>query len=157
MPFRDYEEFIASLNEHGVKYLIVGAHAVAYHGRPRATKDFDVLIEPTRENARRTLVAIRSFLGVKTDYSIDDLVDPDVVIQLGIAPVRIDVLSSIKGCPDFKLAWKDRVNAHFGPVPAHYISFDDLIAAKEAAGRPQDRVDVRFLKRLPPFGQKKKK
>ncbi len=148
MPFPDYEEFIAALNEHRVKYLIVGAHAVAYHGRPRATKDFDVLIDPTPGNARRTLAALKTFLGVETDYTVEDLLDPDIVIQLGVAPVRIDLLFEIKGCPDFTAVWKKRIDAHFGTVPAYYLGFDDLIAAKEAAGRLQDRADVRSLKRL---------
>ena len=97
MPFPDYEEFIAALNEHHVKYLIVGAHAVAYHGRPRATKDFDVLIDPTPDNARRTLAALEMFLGAETGYTVEDLLDPEIVIQLGVGPVRIDLLSDAVG------------------------------------------------------------
>jgi hypothetical protein len=147
MPYRDYEEFIASLNEHGVKYLIVGAHAVAYHARPRATKDLDVLIDASPDNARRVLASLEQFLGAKTGYAVKDLLDPETIIQLGVAPVRIDLLSSIKGCPDFAAIWKRRVDARFGTVPAYYLGFEDLIAAKEAAGRLQDRVDVRSLRR----------
>lgn len=147
MPYPDYEEFIASLNEHGVKYLIVGAHAVAYHGRPRATKDLDVLIDPTPDNAQRALAALEMFLGVKTGYSTEDLLDPETIIQLGVAPVRIDLLSKIKGCPDFAAVWEKRVEARFGTVSSCYLGFEDLIIAKEAAGRLQDRADVRSLKR----------
>ena len=78
MPYPDYEEFIAALNEHGVKYLIVGAHAVAYHGRPRATKDLDVLVDATPENARRILSALEAFLGIKTGYTVKESRDvPD--------------------------------------------------------------------------------
>ncbi len=76
MPFRDYEEFIAALNAHGVRYLVVGAHAVALHARPRATKDLDVLIDPTPANARKALNALRAFFGgADLGYSIDDLMD----------------------------------------------------------------------------------
>ena len=147
MPYPDYEEFIAALNEHGVKYLIVGAHAVAYHGRPRATKDLDVLIDATQDNARRTLAALRAFLGGETGYTVKDLLDPEIIIQLGVAPVRIDLLSKIKGCPDFAAVWKRRIDARFGAVSSYYLGFEDLIIAKEAAGRLQDRADVRFLRR----------
>ena len=147
MPYPDYEEFIAALNEHGVKYLIVGAHAVAYHGRPRATKDLDVLIDTTPDNARRILAALEAFLGVKTSYTVKELLDPETIIQLGVAPVRIDLLSKIKGCPDFGAVWKRRVDARFGRVPSYYLGFEDLIIAKEAAGRLQDQADVRSLKR----------
>ena len=148
MPYRDYEEFIAALNEQSVKYLIVGAHAVAYHARPRATKDLDILFDATPDNARRTLAALKSFLGVETEYSIADLLDPRTIIQLGVAPVRIDLLSAMKGCPDFDAAWKKRIDAHFGTVATYYLGFEDLIAAKQAANRLQDRADVRSLLRV---------
>ena len=93
MAFRDYEEFIAALNAHGVRYLVVGAHAVAFHARPRATKDLDVLIEPTAANARKVIAALRDFFGgVELGYSEQDVTDPRWIIQLGVAPVRIDLI-----------------------------------------------------------------
>ena len=93
MACRDYEEFIAALNVHGVRYLVVGAHAVAFHARPRATKDLDVLIEPTVANARKVLAALRDFFGgVELGYSEQDVIDPRWIIQLGVAPVRIDLI-----------------------------------------------------------------
>lgn len=145
----DFEEFIAALNAHGVRYLIVGAHAVAFHARPRATKDLDLLIEPTDANARRTLKAIREFFGgADLGYSVDDLTDPHWIIQLGVAPIRIDLLAAIPGCPSFKDAWNARVQGRFGSVSANYLSLDDLIRAKEAADRDQDRADVRSLLRV---------
>jgi hypothetical protein len=155
MKFRDYEEFIAALNDHRARYLIVGAHAVAYHARPRATKDFDVLIEASSDNAKRVLDALKSFLGADLGYTIDDLCDPDTFIQLGVAPVRIDLMSSIKGCGDFALLWKRRVVAAFGSVPSQYLGIDDLIAAKIATNRAQDRADVRVLKRAKTERRKK--
>lgn len=148
MPSHDYEEFIAALNAHGVRYLVVGAHAVAFHARPRATKDLDVLLDPTRANARRALEALRDFFGgVDTGYTAEDLADPRWIIQLGVAPIRIDLMSVIQGLSDFKEAWKNRVEARFGSVSAHYIGLDDLIRAKESAHRPQDRADVSVLRR----------
>lgn len=148
MASRDYEEFIAAFNDHRVRYLLIGAHAVAYHARPRATKDLDVLIDPAPGNARRALAALRSFFG-KADlgYTAADLADPDSIIQLGVAPARIDVMAAIAGLPDFAPAWKRRVRATFGSVPANYIGLDDLIRAKRAADRDQDRADLRALER----------
>src|SRR5215510_780314 len=115
----DYGAFIAALNDQGVRYLIVGAHAVVYHARPRATKDLDVFIEPTAA-ARKVLAALKVFLGSDLGYSADDLCDRESFIQIGVAPVRID-LSDLKGRLDFATAWKNRVEASFGSVPAFYL------------------------------------
>lgn len=143
MSSQDYEEFIAVLNDHGVRYLIIGAHAVAFHARPRATKDLDILLDPTPTNARRTLAALRAFFGgADLGYRVEDLMDPRWIIQFGVAPIRIDVLSEIPGLRSFKEAWKHRVDARFASVTTHYLGLDDLIRAKEATGRAQDRADV---------------
>lgn len=148
MAFRDYEEFIAALDAHGVKYLLIGAHAVALHARPRATKDLDVLLDPAPRNLRRALQALRAFFGgADLGYSVQDLADPDAIIQLGVAPVRIDLTTAIPGCPDFGAAWARRADAAFGGVTAHFLGLDDLIRAKRATGRLQDRADVRVLER----------
>ena len=148
MPSHDYEEFIAALNAHGVRYLVVGAHAVAFHARPRATKDLDILLEPTSTNARNVLSALREFFGgADLGYKVEDLTAPEWIIQLGVAPVRIDLLPEIAGFSNFAEAWEGRVDARFGAVPTHYLGLDALIRAKEAAGRPQDRADVRVLRR----------
>jgi Nucleotidyl transferase of unknown function (DUF2204) len=149
MLSQDYEEFIAALNAHGVRYLIVGAYAVAFHARPRATRDLDILLEPRAENARRALAALRDFFGgADPGYTVEDLTDPRWIIQLGVAPIRIDLLPEIPGFPGFEVAWKNRVKARFGSVAACYLGLDDLIRAKEAAGRAQDRADVRVLRRV---------
>ena len=148
MASQDYEEFIAALNAHGVRYLVVGAHAVAFHARPRATKDLDILIDPAPANARRALAALRDFFGgADLGYSVEDVADPRWIIQLGVAPIRIDLISEIPGLASFEAAWKNRVSARFGSVPAHYIGLDELIRAKEAVRRPQDRADLHILQR----------
>ena len=148
MPSRDYEEFIAALNAHGARYLVVGAHAVALHARPRATKDLDLLIEPTRPNATKVLAAMREFFGgANLGYSEEDMIEGDSIIQLGVAPVRIDLIARIPGMDSFEAAWETRVEAGFGGVPSNFIGLDALIRAKEAAGRPQDHADLEALRR----------
>ena len=148
MASRDYEEFIAALNAHGVRYLIVGAHAVAFHARPRATKDLDILVDPTSSNAGKMLDALRDFFGgADLGYTVEDVIDPQWIIQLGVAPVRIDVLSHLPECPDFPVLWESRIEARFGSVTAYYLGLDDLIYAKEVSGRLQDRADARVLRR----------
>ena len=148
MKSRDYEEFVESLNASGARYLIIGAHAVAFHARPRATKDLDLFIEPTPGNAERVLAAIRSFLGSDLGLTVEDLTTPGSIVQLGVAPSRIDLLSRLAGLQDFASAWSSRIDARFGDVEAHYLSLDDLIQEKESAGRDQDRADLRSLRRV---------
>jgi hypothetical protein len=149
MAYPDFEEFIAELNAHGVRYLVVGAHALAHHARPRATKDLDILIDATPKNARRLLDAIQSFFGsADLGYRVEDVLEPDWIIQLGVAPVRIDLLTSLLGCARFPTLWKRRVRASFGDEPANFISLADLVRAKTAAGRPQDIADLHELKKI---------
>ena len=149
MPSRDYEEFLAALNRHEVRYLVIGAHALAFHAIPRATKDLDILVEPDPGNAKRILKAVKDFFGgAELGYSEADLCNPTNVIQLGYAPVRIDLLAGLSKDLPFARLWANRVDARFGSIPTHYLGFDDLIRAKEAANRPQDRVDVRTLRRI---------
>ena len=148
MASQDYEEFIAALNAHGVRYLIIGAHAVAFHARPRATKDLDILLDPSPGNARKALAALRDFFGgAELGYTVADLTDPQWIIQLGVAPSRIDLLVGIPGLSAFETAWRNRVTAKFGAVTACYLGLEDLIRAKRAAGRLQDRADLRVLHR----------
>ncbi|HEX6642571.1 MAG TPA: nucleotidyltransferase [Thermoanaerobaculia bacterium] len=148
MKSRDYEEFIESLNRNGAEFLIVGAHAVAFHARPRATKDLDLYIAPTPENAERVLQAIRDFLGTDLGINAVDLSTPGRIVQLGVAPTRIDLMPRLAGIASFRAAWSRRVDAVFGDVPAHYIALDDLIRAKTSSGREQDKADVKVLRRV---------
>ncbi len=128
MVFQAYEEFIAALNDHGVRYLIIGAYAVAFHARPRATKDLDILLAPTRSNAQRALVALRHFFArADMGYTADDLTDPRWVIQIGVAPGRIDLASQVPGCPHFEAAWRNRVEGRFGSVKTYYLGLDEGI------------------------------
>lgn len=148
MEFPDFEEFIASLNAHRVRYLIVGAYALGFHARPRATKDIDILVDRSAANARRVRVCLTSFLGAPAPNITEArLQDPRTLIVLGVPPVRIDVLTSIDGVSSFSAAWKRRAEGHYGSTLAHFISLADLIAAKAATGRPQDLADLDVLER----------
>jgi hypothetical protein len=146
--FPDFEEFIASLNAHRVRYLIVGGYAVGFHARPRATKDIDILVDRTTPNARRARACLLSFLGGPAPNITEaKLRNPRTLIVLGMPPVRIDVLTSIDGVPSFAEAWKRRAEGRYGSTPANFLSLQDLIAAKAAAGRPQDLADLDVLER----------
>lgn len=148
MTFHDFEEFIACLNAHKVRYLIVGGYAVAHHARPRATKDIDILVDRSVANAKRVQAAVASFLGAKAStVDLDALTNPRTLLVLGSPPVRIDVLTAIAGVPSFAPAWKRRSTGVYASTVAHYISLADLIASKRAAGRLQDLADVDVLER----------
>lgn len=147
MTFPDFEEFFACLNAHRVKYLIVGGYAVGFHARPRATKDIDVLVERTAANTRRVRAAITEFFG-SSPVELNDakLLDPRTLIVLGHPPVRVDVLTAIDGVA-FRPAWGRSAEGTYGAVPVRYLSLEDLISSKRAAGRPQDLADLDVLER----------
>lgn len=127
---------------------MVGAHALAFHAVPRATKDIDVYVDPSPANLKRFVRALRAFFReAPPPYAVQDLGDPDTVLQLGVAPVRIDILFGVTGISSFRAAWSKRSDGRFGREPAHYLGFDDLVRAKAAAGRPQDLVDLEHLRR----------
>jgi hypothetical protein len=143
---RDFEELLESLNARRVRYLIGGAHALALHARPRATKDLDLFVAPTVANSKRFILALGDFFGGATPsyITVDALLDPNLIIQLGVAPVRVDVLSHFATL-SFADAWRTRVDAKFGTVDAHYLGRAQLIAEKQHFDRPQDRADVAVL------------
>lgn len=143
----DFKELFASLNAHGVKALVVGGHAFAYHARPRYTKDLDVWIEPTEENSERLLRALEQFGFGGLGLAIEDFTRPGRFVQLGYPPNRIDLLTSIPGVT-FEEAWGRRVEDLFEEETVAYLSLEDLLRNKEAAGRPQDLADVAVLRRM---------
>lgn len=145
MPINpDYRELFRTFFEEKVEYLIVGAYAVTYYAEPRYTKDLDILIRPTLENATRTLAALKRFEAPLTDIKAEDLTDPELVYQIGVEPNRIDILMSVTGIA-FEEAWQHRVQSTYGGVPIYLISREDLITAKKASGRPQDLLDLERL------------
>ena len=140
----DFSELIAEFNAHSVEFLVVGAHALAAHGHVRATKDLDVWVRPEAENAERVIAALRSFGAPLHDLTVEDLATPGVVFQIGVAPVRIDVLTAIDGV-EFDDAWSRRVESRFGGHPVFVLSREHLIKNKRASGRLQDLADVERL------------
>ncbi|HVE72139.1 MAG TPA: nucleotidyltransferase [Thermoanaerobaculia bacterium] len=140
----DLREFIALLNSHGVDYLVVGGHAVAFHGHPRFTGDIDFLIRPTPTNAQRILAALTAFGMGGLGISESDLVESNRVVQLGYPPNRIDLLTSISGV-DFDTAWQAHVQTVMDDQPVRVIGWDALLRNKRASGRRQDLADVEKL------------
>jgi hypothetical protein len=141
---RDFRDLLAEFNAQGVEYLVVGAHALAAHGHVRATKDLDVWIRPDAENATRVLKALRRFGTPLHDLSEADLAKPGTVFQIGLPPLRIDVITVIDGV-DFDEAWSARVRTEFADLPAAVLSREHLIKNKRASGRTQDMADVEWL------------
>lgn len=141
---RDFVEFIACLNGRGVEYLLVGGYAVAFHGRPRFTNDIGFWVRADPDNAQRVLAAIEDFgfggLGLKPD----DFSTPGRVVQLGVAPARLDIMTSIDGV-EFAAAWPRRVESKHGETRLLVIHRDDLARNKKASGRPQDLIDLDTL------------
>lgn len=142
----DFRDLFAALNDAGARYLLVGGYALAVHSVPRFTKDLDVWAEPTAENARLVIEALRKFGAPTTSLEEDDLARERVVFQIGVAPNRIDIVTSIDGVM-FPDAWPARVKARYGDQSIGVISRTHLIANKRATGRPQDLLDAELLER----------
>jgi hypothetical protein len=140
-PSNDFEELLAAFNANGVRAIIVGGHALAYHGRPRFTKDLDLLVEPSPDNAERVLASLAAFGFGSVGLTVDDFSKPGQIVQLGIAPNRIDLLTTIDGVT-FDEAWAGRVEGHFGREVANYLGRAEFLKNKRAAGRPQDLADI---------------
>ena len=141
---QDFRDLLAEFNDHGVEFLIVGAHALAAHGCVRATKDLDLWVRPELESARRTLSALRSFGAPLHDLNEDDLTSPGVTFQVGLPPLRIDVLTAITGVR-FGEAWPSRLETKFVDQAVCVLSRDHLLQKKRATGRKQDLADVEWL------------
>jgi hypothetical protein len=124
--------------------MVVGAHALAAHGLPRATGDLDIFVRATPENARRVMTALREFGAPLFDLTERDLSTPDTVVQVGLPPSRIDLLTSISGVA-FDEAWPRHVDVTLGTLIVPIIGRDDFVTNKKAAGRTKDLLDVQML------------
>jgi len=145
---QDFVELLRAFVDHEVEFVVVGAHALAAHGHVRATKDLDVWIRPTPENATRAYAALGFFGAPLAELEPADLCTPGTVFQIGVAPVRIDILTKSDGV-EFEGAWSDRIVAHVGGVEVPVLSRIHLIANKKASGRLQDLADVERLESSP--------
>ncbi|MHC4336018.1 MAG: nucleotidyltransferase domain-containing protein, partial [Planctomycetota bacterium] len=117
---RDFKELLALLNEHRVEYLIVGAYALAFHGAPRYTGDLDILVKADKQNAERILAALHDFGFADLDLKPADFEAPEMVIQLGVAPVRVDIITSLTGV-DWEQAYSGRVRSKYGDIGVDYL------------------------------------
>ena len=142
---QDLREFVELLSSQKVEFLVVGGHAVAFHGHPRYTGDIDLFVRPTPENAERIIEALQEFGFAELEIDVDDLTRPNSIVQLGRPPSRIDLLTSISGV-DFESAWGSRVPAELDSLPVSFIGLPDLLKNKQAAGRDQDLVDLKKLR-----------
>ena len=142
----DWREFIALLNSHQVRYLIVGAFAVGYHAVPRMTGDIDFFVEASEENGGRLETVLEEFGFKSLGLSANDFTQPDTIIQLGYPPSRIDLITSLSGA-EFSHAWANRVTVEHDGLTLHFLDRDTLVANKEAAGRPKDLADLAALRR----------
>ena len=142
--YPDFKELLLAFNAHDVEYLVVGAHALAAHGHVRATKDMDVWVRPERSNAQMVLQALSDFGAPLSDLTVDDLSRKNTIFQIGLPPLRIDIITGIEGV-EFADAWPDRVETSFGGVPTFVISRHHLITNKKTAARIQDLADVQQL------------
>ena len=140
--YPDFRAFVACANARDVRFLIVGGQAVAFH--PRYTKDLDVWIERTPENARRLIQALEDFGFASLELKAQDVLEPGQVIQLGYAPVRIDLLTSVSGVRFSNCYPRRQVKKAEGTM-LPFIGLDDLRTSKRASGRLQDLADVEAL------------
>ena len=141
---RDFKEFVKSLNDNGVRYLVVGGYAVALHGHPRYTKDIDIWIDLSLDNSERIIDALNQFgfgsLGLKKE----DFLEADVIIQLGYPPNRIDILTTLTGV-DFEDCYSSRTLVEIDGEKISFIDLENLRKNKASTGRSQDKADLESL------------
>jgi len=150
--YPDFKELLSAFNDHGVRYLIVGGHAVSFHAQPRATKDLDIWIDPDIRNAERVFAALAKFGAPVSGISPPDMIEPESFFRMGTPPVMVDVMSRIRGV-EFSAAWDHRISVKIDDeLSVCVISKNDLLASKLAVGRPQDLADVAALREASAVG-----
>ncbi len=143
----DLRELLALFTSHRVEFLVVGGHAVAFHGYPRFTEDLDLFVRADSENAARVISALEAFGFGQIGLTVEDFVADDRMIQLGRAPNRVDLLTRLWGV-EFDDAWSRRVQGELDNLPVSVLSRADLILNKRATARPQDLADAAALEAL---------
>lgn len=150
----DFTERLSLFNVNGVRYLVIGGYAVVQYAEPRFTKDLDLWISTDPANAKAVFRALREFSAPLADMTEQDFAEEGYFYQMGMPPVRVDVLMGIPGV-NFENAWRDRVEVDFEGLVVNFISKPDLIKAKLAAGRAQDLKDADSLSGTPRRPKKK--
>ena len=141
---QDFKELLELLNAHNVEYMIVGGYALAFHGAPKYTGDIDVFVRPDKENARQIMKALDEFGFGSVGLDLSDFNYENKVVQLGVPPVRIDIITSISGVT-WQEAFSSKVEGQYGDVPVHYIGVDQFIKNKKSIGRKKDMADLEAL------------
>jgi hypothetical protein len=143
---KDFKDLLSAFNAHNVRYLIVGGYAYAEYAEPRTTKDLDLFVQPDPKNAVATYEALAEFGANLADVAIADFASPGLIFQIGVAPFRIDIICSIDGLTFDETYETSKLGMVDDEIPVRYISQENLIVNKLAAGRPQDLVDVNKLR-----------
>jgi hypothetical protein len=143
---QDYREMLLCLQEAKADFIIVGAYALAAHGNPRATGDIDIWVRPDAENSLRIIRALAEFGAPVPDLTIDDFVRTDTIIQIGVVPCRIDIITGIDGLT-FADAWRNKVEIEVDGLTLHILSKADILKNKLAANRDKDQSDIAWLKK----------
>jgi len=141
---KDFKELLELFNGRKIEYMIVGAYALAYHGAPRFTGDMDIFVKPSIENAQRILLALADFGFGSLNLTIEDFQNSDSVVQLGVPPVRIDIITSITGVT-WEEADQGKVEGLYGDISVHFLGREQYIANKRATGRKKDLADLEAL------------
>ena len=140
----DFKELLELFNGHKVEYMIVGAYALAFYGVPRFTAAIDIFVHPSPENAKKILSALTDFGFSSMNLTIEDFQNPNAVVQLGVPPVRIDIITSITG-----VTWEDadkgKQEGLYGDVSVHFLGKKQYITSKRATGRKKDLADLESL------------
>ena len=144
----DFNDLLRTFADFEVKYLLIGAHALAVHARPRMTGDLDVWVDPDPANADRVYRALATFGAPLTGMTPADFLDVDTVYQIGVEPGRIDILTGISGVPDFNAAYARSLRAETDGLIIHVIGRDDFVTNKRASGREKDLLDVASVERI---------
>ncbi len=151
----DFSDLLQIFNANNVRYLVIGGYAVVQYAEPRYTKDLDVWISTDSENAESVYKALVEFGAPLSELTVNDFSEEGYFFQMGVPPVRVDVLMGIPGV-QFEKCWKKRVEMDFDGLKVNFISKDDLIIAKKASGRPQDLIDADLLSQTKKKTKKKK-
>ena len=140
----DYRDLFKIFLEEKVEYLIVGAHAVIFYAEPRYTKDIDIWVRPSDDNASRVWRVLKKFGAPMEGLTVKDFTNQELVYQIGVEPNRIDIMMGIKGV-EFDIAWKNKVESSYDGIPIYILGRNELINAKKAGSRPQDLLDLEKL------------
>ncbi len=140
----DFVDFVKLCNQHNVKYLVIGGYAVSVHGYPRSTKDLDICIELSEQNAEKMVDVIADFGFASLELVKEDFLKANLIIQLGHEPVRIDILNDLDGVA-FEEAWINRKMVNYEGEQIPFIGYHELLKVKAKAGRPQDIADIKKL------------